>query len=96
MEDRIPQRIADGIADVRLNRAAKMNALYPAMFWAIAELDVRHGDAKQTPDDSDARSPARQTGHPSRQDRIDRENKEGCLIYCPGDERSSPGFCKSK
>jgi hypothetical protein len=42
-EDRISQRIADGIADVRLNRAAKMNALYPAMFWAIAELGVRHG-----------------------------------------------------
>jgi hypothetical protein len=43
MKDRIPQRIADGIANFRLKRAAKMNALYPAMVWAIAELDVRHG-----------------------------------------------------
>ena len=43
MKDRIPQRIADGIANFRLNRAAKMNALCPAMVWAIAELDVRHG-----------------------------------------------------
>ena len=43
MEDRISQRIAGGIADVRLNRAAKTNALDPAMFLAIAELGVRHG-----------------------------------------------------
>ena len=36
MEDRIRLTIADGIADVRLNRADKMNALDPAMFQAIA------------------------------------------------------------
>ena len=41
MEDRIHLTIADGIADVRLNHAAKMNALDPAMFLAIAELGVR-------------------------------------------------------
>jgi enoyl-CoA hydratase/carnithine racemase len=34
-EDRISLTIADGIADVRLNRADKMNALDPAMFTAI-------------------------------------------------------------
>jgi enoyl-CoA hydratase/carnithine racemase len=37
MQDRIRLTIADGIADVRLNRADKMNALDPAMFRAIAE-----------------------------------------------------------
>jgi hypothetical protein len=31
MEDRIHLTIADGIADVRLNHAAKMNALDPAI-----------------------------------------------------------------
>jgi hypothetical protein len=31
-EDRIRLTIEDGIADVRLNRADKMNALDPAMF----------------------------------------------------------------
>jgi enoyl-CoA hydratase/carnithine racemase len=41
MEDRIQLTIEDGIADVRLNHAAKMNALDPAMFLAIAELGVR-------------------------------------------------------
>jgi hypothetical protein len=40
MENRIHLTIADGIADVRLNHAAKMNALNPAMFLAIAELGV--------------------------------------------------------
>jgi enoyl-CoA hydratase/carnithine racemase len=37
MEDRIRLTITDGIADVRLKRADKMNALDPAMFKAIAE-----------------------------------------------------------
>ena len=37
MEDRIRLSITDGIADVRLNRADKMNALDPAMFKAIAD-----------------------------------------------------------
>jgi enoyl-CoA hydratase/carnithine racemase len=41
MEDRIRLTIGDGIADVRLNRAAKMNALDPAMFLAIAEAGLR-------------------------------------------------------
>lgn len=36
MTDRISIRIAGGIADVRLDRADKMNALDPAMFDAIA------------------------------------------------------------
>src|SRR5713226_8073434 len=44
MEDRIRLTIADGIADVRLNRAAKMNALDPAMFLAIAEAGARLKD----------------------------------------------------
>jgi enoyl-CoA hydratase/carnithine racemase len=44
MEDRIRLTIADGIADVRLNRAAKMNALDPAMFQAIAEAGARLKD----------------------------------------------------
>jgi len=42
MNDRVTISIADGVADVRLNRADKMNALDPAMFDgiinAIAEL----------------------------------------------------------
>jgi enoyl-CoA hydratase/carnithine racemase len=37
MEDRIHLSITDGIADVRLNRPDKMNALDPAMFKAIAD-----------------------------------------------------------
>lgn len=41
MEDRIRLAIADGIADVRLNRADKMNALDPPMFRAIAEAGAR-------------------------------------------------------
>jgi enoyl-CoA hydratase/carnithine racemase len=41
MEDRIHLSIEDGVADVRLNRAAKMNALDPAMFKAIAEVGAR-------------------------------------------------------
>lgn len=38
MEDRIRLSITDGIADVRLNRPDKMNALDPAMFKAIADV----------------------------------------------------------
>jgi enoyl-CoA hydratase/carnithine racemase len=41
MTDRIHLAITDGIADVRLNRADKMNALDPAMFKAIAETGAR-------------------------------------------------------
>ena len=37
MEDRVRLTITDGVAEVRLNRSAKMNALDPAMFQAIAE-----------------------------------------------------------
>jgi enoyl-CoA hydratase/carnithine racemase len=44
MEDRVRLTIADGIAEVRLNRAAKMNALDPAMFRAIAEAGARLKD----------------------------------------------------
>jgi enoyl-CoA hydratase/carnithine racemase len=41
MEDRIRLSIADGVADVRLNRADKMNALDPPMFKAIADTAAR-------------------------------------------------------
>jgi enoyl-CoA hydratase/carnithine racemase len=41
MEDRIRLTMTDGIADVRLNRADKMNALDPDMFRAIAETGAR-------------------------------------------------------
>jgi enoyl-CoA hydratase/carnithine racemase len=44
MEDRIRLTIADGIADIRLNRSDKMNALDPAMFRAIAEAGARLKD----------------------------------------------------
>ena len=44
MADRIRLTIADGIADVRLNHAAKMNALDPAMFRAIAEVGAQLKD----------------------------------------------------
>jgi enoyl-CoA hydratase/carnithine racemase len=43
-EDRIRLTIEDGVADVRLNRADKMNALDPAMFKAIAEAGARLAD----------------------------------------------------
>src|ERR1700684_849778 len=46
MEDRIELTIADGVAEVRLNRAAKMNALDPAMFQAIAEAGARLKDER--------------------------------------------------
>src|SRR4051794_20932540 len=44
MEDRILLTIENGVADVRLNRADKMNALDPAMFKAIAEAGARLKD----------------------------------------------------
>ena len=37
MNDRVSITIADGVADVRLNRPDKMNALDPAMFRGIAD-----------------------------------------------------------
>jgi enoyl-CoA hydratase/carnithine racemase len=55
MEDRVRLTIADGIADVRLNRADKMNALDPAMFQAIAEAGARLTDDRSL--DSGASSP---------------------------------------
>jgi enoyl-CoA hydratase/carnithine racemase len=44
MEHRIRLTITDGIADVRLDHAAKMNALDPAMFRAIAETGAQLKD----------------------------------------------------
>src|SRR6185437_7094924 len=41
MENRIRLSITNGIADVRLNRADKMNALDPAMFKAITNTGAR-------------------------------------------------------
>ena len=37
MSDRVTWTVSDGVADVRLNRADKMNALDPAMFSGLAE-----------------------------------------------------------
>lgn len=37
MDERVTINVADGIADVRLNRADKMNALDPAMFTGIGQ-----------------------------------------------------------
>ena len=37
MNDRVTIEITSGIADIRLNRADKMNALDPAMFAGIAD-----------------------------------------------------------
>jgi enoyl-CoA hydratase/carnithine racemase len=41
MNDRIRITVEDGVADVRLNRPDKINALDPAMFEAIAEAGLR-------------------------------------------------------
>lgn len=41
MNDRVTVRLEDGVADVRLNRADKMNALDEAMFVAIIETGER-------------------------------------------------------
>lgn len=40
MSDRVTVNIVDGIADVRLNRPDKMNALDPAMFRALADTSA--------------------------------------------------------
>ena len=37
MSDRVLVDITDGVADVRMNRPDKINALDPAMFSALAE-----------------------------------------------------------
>jgi enoyl-CoA hydratase/carnithine racemase len=44
MADRVRLTIENGVADVRLNRADKMNALDPAMFAAVAEAGARLKD----------------------------------------------------
>src|SRR3954465_9609709 len=41
MNDRVTVDIQDGVADVRLVRADKMNALDPAMFAALVETGER-------------------------------------------------------
>jgi enoyl-CoA hydratase/carnithine racemase len=41
MNDRVAVSISDGVADVRLVRAEKMNALDPAMFRALSEAGER-------------------------------------------------------
>jgi enoyl-CoA hydratase/carnithine racemase len=42
--ERVTIAVADGVADVRLNRADKMNALDPAMFDGIVDAIARLGD----------------------------------------------------
>ncbi|UFX45271.1 enoyl-CoA hydratase/isomerase family protein [Bradyrhizobium sp. 41S5] len=42
--DRIGLSIANGVADVRLNRPDKLNALDPAMFTAIADAGAQLAD----------------------------------------------------
>ena len=49
MEDRIRLTIEGGVADVRLSRADKLNALDPAMFKAIAETGRRLKDEFKRP-----------------------------------------------
>ncbi|MBR0757198.1 crotonase/enoyl-CoA hydratase family protein [Bradyrhizobium jicamae] len=44
MDDRIRLTVANGIADVQLNRPDKLNALDPAMFVAISEAGARLRD----------------------------------------------------
>jgi enoyl-CoA hydratase/carnithine racemase len=41
MSDRVTLTVVDGIADVRLNRPDKLNALDPAMFVAIADAGAK-------------------------------------------------------
>ena len=45
--DRVTLNIANGVADVRLNRADKLNALDPAMFSAIAEVGAQLADDRR-------------------------------------------------
>jgi enoyl-CoA hydratase/carnithine racemase len=47
MNDRVTISIEDGVADVRLVRAAKMNALDPAMFEALAAAGAELKDNKR-------------------------------------------------
>ena len=42
MSDRVSVAISEGIADIRLNRPEKMNALDPAMFQALYETGRSH------------------------------------------------------
>ena len=44
MSDRVQIQIEDGVADVRLNRADKMNALDPAMFSGLIEAGTQLAD----------------------------------------------------
>src|SRR3954467_5142315 len=46
MEDRVKVTMSDGVADVRLNRADKMNALDAAMFEALVGTIDRLGREK--------------------------------------------------
>ena len=46
MKDRVSIDLKDGVADVRLIRADKMNALDPAMFEGIIEAGARLADMK--------------------------------------------------
>ena len=41
MEDRVTVTMVDGVADVRLNRADKMNALDVAMFEALVATSAQ-------------------------------------------------------
>lgn len=47
MGDRVTMTVADGVADVRLARPEKMNALDPAMFAAIAATIDRLADMRE-------------------------------------------------
>jgi enoyl-CoA hydratase/carnithine racemase len=47
MEDRIRLSVTDGIADVRLNRADKVNALDPPIFEAIADTAAPTGKSRR-------------------------------------------------
>ncbi|MGO9702640.1 MAG: crotonase/enoyl-CoA hydratase family protein [Xanthobacteraceae bacterium] len=46
MSDRVTVHVADGIADVRLSRADKMNALDPPMFEALIAASERLGEER--------------------------------------------------
>ena len=41
MNDRVSIAVQEGVADVRLTRADKMNALDPAMFTGLADAQSR-------------------------------------------------------
>ena len=46
MTERLTVRVEDGVADVRLDRPDKLNALDPAMFAGIAEVAARLADER--------------------------------------------------